>query len=346
MYGGIPSPNPSYPQPIKVVTGDNSVVVQNKNIFNKNTVVTGALVSNGTINSDTNYFTSDFIKYNNTLFASWSERITDDYLRVGIYDKDKNFIRRDLITLASTDRSYLLNLADTYYIKISLYNNVLNTLQVEVGTVATDYVAHQEQSTTLHLGDTYLGGIGENKDYIDPDTKKKIGIIDYIVLDGSEDEEWQQISGTFRINKEDLGMELAADSLDIKCNQYIFQSETPTDIGQARVGASKLIFKYDDGTTTLEDFRTWLSNNNLIIYWVLNTPFEQAITDSTLLEELEVLNNMRSYDGTTNITVTSDDANVQMEVEVTYTSESDMNERLTYIFDRIKSKLYHIVRAL
>ena len=55
---------------------------------------------------------------------------------------------------------------------------------------------------------------------------------------------------------------------------------------------------------TISDLQTWLSTHNTIVYYVLATPTNTEITDSTLLETLE---NIYSMTGTTNITQENND---------------------------------------
>lgn len=58
--------------------------------------------------------------------------------------------------------------------------------------------------------------------------------------------------------------------------------------------------------TTLSDFKTLLSNSNLILYYVLATPTTTEITDTELIEQLEEFGDAKSYEGTTNINVDGD----------------------------------------
>lgn len=335
--GGIPSPNPSYPQDIKVVTGNNSVVVCNENLLDLSNITEGYLVqTNGNLVANTSYGASDYIPVKAN--QSYCQNSTNTYYGA-FYDTSKNYV-------SAIQNQVVITPAVDGYVRVSFLLTNKDSVSVNKGTTPITYIQGKSQTATLTLGSLYLGGIGDNRDYINPDTKKKIGVIDYVVLDGDEEFAKDDENNVFTISKDDLGIELAENSLNIISNQYIFQNTTPIVTGQAQVGETDLILKFDDGTTSLADFKTWLSSNNLVLYYVLEQPFESTITDATLVAELEDLNNMRSYDGTTNITATSEDTNAQMEVEITYTSESDMIDKLLDIFDRIKSKLYHIIRSL
>mgnify|MGYP006974713795 CR=1 FL=1 len=66
----------------------------------------------------------------------------------------------------------------------------------------------------------------------------------------------------------------------------------------------------------LATFKTWLSNNNTIVYYILSTPTTTEITNTELIEQLETLYNAKSKNGTTNITITSQDLAMIMGVNV------------------------------
>ena len=53
--------------------------------------------------------------------------------------------------------------------------------------------------------------------------------------------------------------------------------------------------------TNGSDFQTWLSTHNTIVYYVLDTPTNTEITDTTLLEQLNNLEQLQSYNNQTNI---------------------------------------------
>lgn len=53
--------------------------------------------------------------------------------------------------------------------------------------------------------------------------------------------------------------------------------------------------------TSVNDFKTWLSTHNTIVYYVLETPTTTEITDEDLIAQLEALKQANSYDGQTNI---------------------------------------------
>ena len=146
-YVGVTaSPNPDYPQEITNVTGDVEVKVQNKNLFDKNNVIDGyRLGSDGKNFANSGYSVTDFIKVKpNTNF--YRNRAITIMEAVCLYDKDKNFISRLQNGNAFTTTE------NTYYIKTDVENTYLNTTQLELGSTASPYTPHKEQTLPLTLG--------------------------------------------------------------------------------------------------------------------------------------------------------------------------------------------------
>lgn len=53
--------------------------------------------------------------------------------------------------------------------------------------------------------------------------------------------------------------------------------------------------------TSLANWKTWLSNNNATVYYVLDTPIEEEITNTTLINQLEAINNFHLFNNVNNI---------------------------------------------
>lgn len=371
--GGIPSPNPDYPQDIRVVTGDNELVVQNKNIFNDD------FLNEHYTKDENGYYTDAILTFNNYFNNNlpnikFKENTQYTFQWYGYNDSGGNCriqyfytdgtsegggnltTKPELHTFTSAINKTIDHINFTYGSSGSRTIHVKN-IQLEVGTQATDYIAHQEQSTTLHLGTEYLAGIGDYKDEIvgktdDWKIKRYVG---KIVFDGSIDENWSNVAvlGNYHrtsINITGIKNITNNDDYQALSNNFIKDISVISGINpfpgamcQFR-NTSNVYFAISQ--TNLADFRTWLGSNNVTLYYVLETPVEIPITDTTFITDLNNMYQAMCYDGTTNITITSDSNNAQMEVEVTYTSESDMCEKLLFIFNKMKDKLYHIIRSL
>jgi hypothetical protein len=77
---------------------------------------------------------------------------------------------------------------------------------------------------------------------------------------------------------------------------------------------------------TLAAFKTWLETNRPVVYSVLATPTDTQITDSTLIGQLNALNAGETYDGTTLITVSSENLVGSLEVKALLSAEKTYTE--------------------
>ena len=212
----------------------------------------------------------------------------------------------------------------------------------------TTYIPYQAlQTYTLHLGTEYLAGIGDYKDEIVGKTDewkivRKVGkkIANNITTTGTAN---VYIDTTFNDYLNQNGL----------CNYLTNKVDSRiVDNYNAGVYLENNEFTFRDGTTKDRLYikstltATELNALEMSVYYPLVTPTETPVADTTLITDLNNMYQALSYDGTTNITITSNPSNAQMTAEVTYTSESDMCEKLLFIFNRMKDKLYHIIRSL
>lgn len=76
----------------------------------------------------------------------------------------------------------------------------------------------------------------------------------------------------------------------------------------------RLILGYD--TTSLSTFTTWLKTHNADVYYPLATPIEEEITEQSLLNQLNNIQALaKSYYGTTNIIVTTENEQPTLKVQ-------------------------------
>lgn len=353
-YTNGASPNPDYPQDIRVVTGDNQVVVQNKNLcpsaFQNNINILGS--GNNRIVEAYAYKKCQVIKVKPnttyTLSGTFTTSFGDNIGRVCMFDEYP--IVDSVSTKVVTGNPNLTFTTDTNTHYIALLSAKANTnieapdLQLEYGSTATSYVTHQEQTYTLHLGTEYLAGIGDYIDlpFKDGDTwkiRRNIGKVDLSTLN-------------WNINSHNVSGYKRYSTTEIENIKYV-SSNTQVGDGLAEkyvlTMGSGISYKINVLAIDVSQVSVCDKSGHYptgLFYYALATPVEETITDTTLINDLNNLQDMLSYNGTTNITVISEDTNAQMEVEVTYTSESDMCEKLLFIFNKMKDKLYHIIRSL
>ncbi len=162
--GGIASPNSDYPQDIEVVTGENIVYIEGKNLFNKNNTTTqvGYFTSTGKIESGGgSTITTSYTKIepNVQMYLSGEGNIFEN---VCYYDKNKNFIERVMGTNSKNINK------NAYYIRfqISTSSFNLNTIQLEKGSTATIYQSYENQIYLINLETIELCKIENTQDYI------------------------------------------------------------------------------------------------------------------------------------------------------------------------------------
>lgn len=292
--GGVASPNPSYPSNVNVVTGDNTIVVNGKQLFdetypniNANLNYKAIYVGEGnfTLKSNTPLNTSNnanlfFLAGNVTSGASTNTN--------GVYARTKR-------TQDSVNG----------YITIA-YRNIDNVSPVDYRTIL--YKTSQEQTFQINLGNIEVCGIGDYRDYLYKSNNKwylhkEIG---KVVLDGSEN--WYKTSDTSAsvfvlanvITTKSYGSSGIALSSHYK---YQFANTA----GKFYFGTATNIALCMDTTYDLAGFKTWIGTNNVTLYYILNTPTDTEITDTTLISQLEALKTAMSYAEQTNISQINDD---------------------------------------
>ena len=64
---------------------------------------------------------------------------------------------------------------------------------------------------------------------------------------------------------------------------------------------------FGNSYSTANDFKTFIANNQVFVYYVLATPYLSLIEDNNLIEQLDNIQNAMSYQGTTNISQVNND---------------------------------------
>ena len=316
--GGSPAPSPLYPFDIHNVSGDNTIEICGKNLFNVTDfeaqfVNNKILNDNGVEISDSQ---SKYSKYMIFLKENTTYHIKGWWQRVYYFDENKVFKSR---TSATDTKDYNYTPTENEYIEFQIRNEFWSANkgqeQVEIGNTASTYTPYVSQTQLISLGDIELCKIGNYQDYIYKTDKwylhKEIG---KLTLKGTEDYTiFSSTSTRVAIGTDTISnletYSLNTDLPNLVCNYFSPVSQADTwlvGLISRRTQDSKIYFMTEPNTT-LEQWKTWLSTHNTIVYYVLATPQEIEITDSTLLSQLEAIKNMNSYDGTTNISQENND---------------------------------------
>ena len=302
------TPTPDSPVDVQVVSGDNTINICGKNLFNKNTITNNAyLKEDGTLLTgvSNDYITSDFISVKpNTIYYK-TQTLSP---RTKFYDSNKQALDtstyRD-ISIGGNAGSFTTP-SNAYYFRFTGNVNTstginINLTMVNKGNNATTYEPYQSQSYAVNLGNIELCKIGTYQDKIYKDNgkwylNKQIG---KVVLDGSEN--WSEIStpARFRTSKT---YNVYADTQQY-CNYYGWSffgvSNNTLDMRTDGIRVS------NSTGMTLAQFQTFISNNEVDVYYVLATPTITEITDTTLISQLEEIK--KSYNTQTNISQTNAD---------------------------------------
>ena len=340
--GGTASPNPDYPQDIKVVKGNNTIKINGKNLFDYTTTEFSD-VSNVNIETSNNVVT---IKTTNTTTSNnlfFRTKIPDNMLKNGstyiISSVNVSGVAKSLqLQLRNKDGSYANKIQNDYVVyddKYSLYvtGNIFSTtsstsipagttaiiknIQVEQGSTATTYSSYTSKTYPINLGNIELCKIGDYQDYIykSNNTWYKYKAIGKVVLDGSENwmigndvlyiefNGYKRIEGITCICNYYQAIENVNNSSGIKpYNNTIAFRKNPND-------TINQVFINDTQYNNVNEFKNWLSTHNTTVYYVLATPTTTEITDTTLINQLNNLYSAVANQDKTFIECTSTDLN-------------------------------------
>lgn len=326
--GGIPSPNPDFPQQIKNVTGSANVKIQNKNLFDKDNASTmvGYFSADGRINyggSSTIITSYSEIKPNTNMIVSGCP-----IEAICFYDKNKNFIERSFI---SANVSFNKN---AYFIRLQAPTNTfdINKLQLEQGTTATDFVPHQEQNLPFTFAQSQRAMQGTT---LEDDGFHQTW--DEYIFTGEEN--WVDYRGTqtgdfykFYTTGVKLGR---SNSMEAKANAYcthfinnnFYANDNGIGLTQNAIYISidKTIASTPNELKTF--FATQYNNANPVkVQYIRRTPLTINYV-GTQQEQYNAIKQARSYDDQTNISSTSDELGFKMDVEILSNGVSSSNTR-------------------
>ena len=205
-----------------------------------------------------------------------------------------------------------INSGNNTTIYVGYRNNLSNNwIQLEKGSSASPY--HPYGTDPIELCK-----IGDYHDYFYKSGSKwylhkEIG---KVVLNGTE--EWKQsgvASAVHNINLPD--MLPVANNNTVYNNGISDQFKNGATYQQLTTGTYSnyynrmsatndkyMSFSYEF-TTTTASWKNWLTTHNLTTYYVLETPIDEEITDTTLITQLNALYNAYTYNDTTNISQTN-----------------------------------------
>ena len=236
--------------------------------------------------------------------------------RVYYYDTNKNWISRSEGFGPNVNVKTFTTPANCYYLQVQFVTSVFdeNVLQIERGNTKTDYSSYKTPIELCKIGD-YKDKIynQNNKWYLE----KNIG---KVIFNGTEN--WADRPNYTYADRFVLSNGVPSqktNNFNGYSNYFIVanQGTIPDTYPYIRPNNTQATCNFSvKGTTTLEQFKTWLSTHNTILYYILATPTTTEITDTELINQLEAI---RLKLGVNNITVESN--NLSSPLKLTYLSE-------------------------
>ena len=328
------TPTPEAPQDIHVVSGDNSIDIVGKNYFNKDIGEWSAryLTPTGTWGGNNSLMNIEFTKVepNTTYTHSWEfgELVNSIGWRQGMWqfcDENKTPYSRNVNQVSTGDNSVTFTTdSNCHYVRVAYYalkkdgqdvtvdltnhtySDYIKNTQIEKGTEKTSFEEYKGASYPINLGDIELCKIGNYQDTIVKDNGKWYlnKQINKRIFNGTENWNYQSQYPRFQLTSLSP---IPLNNSNLFCSHYIKGQTADTDYVcslASGTGYSQFLV-HDERFSTKETYNTWLSSNNVTLYYVLKTPTTTEITDSTLLSQLNAL--AKSYANQTNISQESND---------------------------------------
>ena len=324
-YGA--SPSPDYPSEVESCGDNGSIneVICNKNLFDKNSAIKRYYYnSKGVLSLSDNWFYQNVkVKPNTTYYISGNVKNNNVAYFIE-FDKNMNYVKTigyysSVSKFTTSDETQYVGLSIPYY---EGADNDMNTLQLEEGTIETDYVEHKKQVYTTPTQQP-MRAIGDVRDkFILKENGKwyERHDINRIIFNGLEDDFTVRNSGDEKTtysfnygitNVKNFGKEY------IVSNMFTYNQASTN--GKEGIGIpnnleNQIYFQIkrsrlsdiSSSSEALNSFKNYLkelynSNNPLYIDYVLKTPNDIECTS----EQTEILNQIyikaKSYKGITHI---------------------------------------------
>ena len=208
------TPTPDNPSEVQVIKGNNSIVIENKNLFKESQLLNAtnwALNSDGYYNGTLGNYNTAFqngFTFNNKFKDNTQYIITLNAYTTGgtpvikFEYTDNTSVNLVLSATAPTDYTYTTTEGKTLSKIVGTYGSggtntmYIKNIMLRESSTTSDYVAHQEQVLPLNLGTIEYCKIGNYEDEFEHDGDKWYinKAIGKVVLDGSENWTTQSMS--------------------------------------------------------------------------------------------------------------------------------------------------------
>ena len=320
--GGIPSPNPDYPQKIKSVVNpmikvcgvnlfDQTKVFKNIDIGIRSIVGINCynIVGNGQ-STDRRYYLIEckpntkyyitFVNPNNNIFIGVADK---NYIGIKDVSVFENITSR-IFTTGNNAKFIVLNADGTSNICISEDNAAFEPYHEQ--TIQLPYTLNAIPVESG--GNVTINGQKYIADYVDVERGKIVRNVENITFNGAENENWE----LWNADKEKMWSFMFVNSLKTftngsvsKCNRFEFNANESIDrtfwlcnpSGMPSLQIKNRIIGKD-----ITAFKSWLSNNPINVIYPLRIPIEEELT----AEHAQALKELATYYPVTNISIGSE----------------------------------------
>ena len=284
----------TYTEPGEIYTDGTveTINVHGKNLFDKSDVIIGKILndSGSIVNENNGFYSANIpVSPNTTYTVSQNSTGSGIYLRVLEYNNVDAMVKLNKGTTAGVQNETFTTSATTKYVIISGINAGRDTLQLELGSTATEYAPYYNGGTATAEMLLKVGNYQDQQEIIGGTVTRKVGVK---VLDGTEGWVKQDASSgvpfaTFNLT---LSTTAAGGLSNVpRCSHFGSATNTGrSSIPDNGVGVTAnptyttMWFRCDSITTT-NDLTAWLAaqyaaGTPVIVIYPLATPTTETVT--------------------------------------------------------------------
>lgn len=331
-YGSVVSiPNPDYPQPINNLSGDVAYKISGKNLFNPTYEVETQYGINGEVFTTNRYILNNNIisinksnnNYGNAFFnkiylstgtytfscdvSQTNNTTSDARLKIQDWTNSSSIVASKSVNISSGKVEQTFEVSSNAEIGIMLIPNqnsdgtlYLSSIQLEENSIATDFEPYIEPQTfNIPLGDIELCKIDTYEDkiysnngrfYLDKEIYKNKMLSSY---------SWYKSNNT---NFKFITGSLRPGIVNEKCYCNYYKQENINDVFHGRVDYGVglavdkgIAFRNKDIPYDIDAWKTYLDNNDVILYYGLETPTTTEITQENYPALYNALKQIQDY---------------------------------------------------
>lgn len=282
-----------------------------KNLWRTDFIVGKRINTEGNVTTGSNYACiEEYIKILPKTSYVISNSITGNGVQIFEYDSNKNLLNA---SWAGTGK--ITTQAKTEYFRYSAIlgggNNsteeALRLFQFEQGTVATSYEPYKSNILTVNE-DVTLRGIGEVQDELDGLTGQMIERVGETVLNGSEI--WWMMDEENTTNKRfraDFISKKNDNDKTILCEELLSVPNVEWGVDREQIEADGYTISIRKAFDTVEDFKTWLSQNPLTVQYQLAQESVKTVDLNVVDQNNTKIDKIHVFDEITHVNASSDE---------------------------------------